>query len=79
MTAAGWIRRLGGKNWRWLHRLIYASALAGVIHYAWLVKADLRKPLQYAAMLAVLMLYRVVVWAAPKLRSARAVALRVES
>ena len=76
---AGWIRRLGGKNWRWLHRLIYASALAGVIHYAWLVKADLRKPLQYAAMLAVLMLYRVVVWAAPKLRSARAVALRVES
>ena len=53
-STAGWIRRLGGKNWQRLHRLIYISALAGVIHYIWLVKADLRKPLQYAAILGVL-------------------------
>jgi sulfoxide reductase heme-binding subunit YedZ len=62
-STKGWIRRLGGKRWQTLHRLIYVSALAGVIHYVWLVKADLRKPLQYAAVLGVLLGYRVVVWA----------------
>ncbi len=45
-----------------LHRLIYVTAIAGVIHYIWLVKKDLRKPLIYAAILSVLLLYRVVVW-----------------
>jgi sulfoxide reductase heme-binding subunit YedZ len=45
-----------------LHRLIYFSAVVGVIHYAWLVKADLKKPLEYAFVLALLILYRVVVW-----------------
>jgi sulfoxide reductase heme-binding subunit YedZ len=62
-STAGWIRRLGGKRWQILHRLIYVSATAGVIHYGWLVKADLRKPLLYAATLGVLLGYRVVVWA----------------
>ena len=61
-STAGWIRRLGGKRWQALHRLIYLSAIAGVIHYIWLVKADLRKPLQYAFILAVLLAYRVIVW-----------------
>jgi methionine sulfoxide reductase heme-binding subunit len=75
-STAGWIRRLGGKNWQWLHRLIYVTAVAGVIHYLWLVKADLRKPLQYAAILGVLMLYRVAVWIAPKLRRERAVVVQ---
>ena len=56
------IRKLGGKRWQALHRLIYFSAAAGVIHYIWLVKADLRKPLEYAAMLGVLMGYRLLVW-----------------
>jgi sulfoxide reductase heme-binding subunit YedZ len=60
-STKGWIRRLG-KNWQKLHRLIYVTAIAGVIHYIWLVKADLRKPLQYAFVLTVLLLYRVVVW-----------------
>ena len=55
------IRRLG-KRWQMLHRLIYVTAIAGVIHYIWLVKKDLRKPLIYAAILSVLLLYRVVVW-----------------
>jgi len=61
-STSGWIRRLGGKRWNLLHRLIYVSAIAGVIHYWWLVKADIRKPEQYAAILAVLLSYRVIVW-----------------
>jgi len=61
-STAGWIRRLGGKRWQMLHRLIYFSAIAGVIHYLWLVKADIRKPLQYAAILALLLGYRIFVW-----------------
>ena len=60
-STRGWIRRLG-KNWQRLHRLIYLSAIAGVIHYIWLVKADLRKPLQYAFVLGVLLVYRIIVW-----------------
>ncbi len=60
-STSGWIRRLGGKRWNLLHRLIYVSAIAGVIHYWWLVKADIRKPEQYAAILAVLLGYRLVV------------------
>ena len=61
-STRGWIRRLGGKRWQWLHRAIYISAIAGVIHYAWLVKSDERKPLQYAVLVGILLLYRIVVW-----------------
>ncbi len=61
-STAGWIRRLGGKRWQALHRLVYFSAIAGVIHYVWLVKADIREPLEYGAILAVLLGYRVVMW-----------------
>lgn len=60
-STKGWIRRLGGKRWQALHRLIYATALCGVIHYYWLVKSDHRLPLLYGAILAVLLLYRLVV------------------
>jgi sulfoxide reductase heme-binding subunit YedZ len=67
-STKGWIRRLGGKRWQTLHLLIYFSALAGVIHYIWLVKADLRKPLEYGAVLGVLLGYRVVVWVAARRR-----------
>jgi sulfoxide reductase heme-binding subunit YedZ len=59
-STSGWIRRLGGKRWQWLHRLIYLSAIAGVIHYWWLVKSDIRKPAMYATALAVLLLYRLI-------------------
>ena len=63
LTSTKWsIRKLGGKRWQALHRLIYFSAAAGVIHYLWLVKADKKKPLEYAAVLAVLMLYRLIIW-----------------
>lgn len=60
-STRGWIRRLGRK-WQLLHRLIYASATAGVIHYIWLVKKDIRFPLVYAAILAALLLWRVAAW-----------------
>jgi sulfoxide reductase heme-binding subunit YedZ len=69
-STSGWIRRLGGRRWNLLHRLIYASASAGVIHYVWLVKADLRKPLEYAFVLALLLGYRLVAWLAPGARKA---------
>ena len=62
-TSTTWsIRRLGGKNWQRLHRLVYLTAILGVIHYIWLVKADKRKPLEYGAVLFVLLLYRLGAW-----------------
>ena len=69
LTSTAWsIRRLGGKNWQRLHRIIYATAILGVIHYYWLVKADKRKPLEYGFVLSVLLLYRAVGWANEKRR-----------
>src|SRR5579885_1039978 len=62
LTSTKWAIRKMGKRWQILHRLIYFSAAVGVIHYIWLVKADLKKPLEYAAVLVALLLYRVVVW-----------------
>ena len=59
-STAGWIRRLGGRNWQLLHRLIYLTAIAGVTHYWWRVKADTLHPLIYAALVAVFLGYRVV-------------------
>lgn len=72
-STAGWIRRLGGQRWRALHRLIYLSAAAGVIHYYWLVKSDVRKPLFYGALVALLLLLRLAFWFRKRSRvSARA-------
>jgi methionine sulfoxide reductase heme-binding subunit len=71
LTSTKWaIRKLGGQRWQTLHRLIYFSAAAGVIHYIWLVKADLKKPLEYAAVLGALMLYRVGMWVISRAKSA---------
>ena len=61
-STAGWVRRLGFAKWQRLHRLIYFAALAGVIHYYWLVKSDVRLPLMYGAILTMLMLYRFFIW-----------------
>lgn len=52
------MRRLGGRRWQRLHRLVYPAAVLGVLHYLWLVKADLREPLLYAFALAILLLLR---------------------
>lgn len=62
LTSTKWSIRKLGKRWQILHRLIYFSAAAGVIHYIWLVKADLKKPLEYAFVLGMLLMYRVVFW-----------------
>ena len=52
------IKRLGGKWWLRLHRLVYAIAIGGVVHYLWLVKADIRQPLIYGGILGALLGYR---------------------
>ena len=54
-STAGMIRRLGGKRWNALHRLVYVSAVAGVVHYYWLVKADITRPAIYAVVVLVLL------------------------
>ena len=61
-STAGMIRRLGGRRWNLLHRLVYGSAVAGVVHYWWLVKADVRRPQTYAIVVGMLLLFRLV-WA----------------
>jgi sulfoxide reductase heme-binding subunit YedZ len=61
-STAGWVRRLGYKRWQKLHRIVYGCAALGVIHYYMSVKSDVRLPLLYAAILVVLLVYRVVVW-----------------
>lgn len=70
-STAGWVRRLGFKRWQQLHRLIYFTGVAGVVHYLWLVKSDIRDPLMYAAILTVLLGFRIVVWLKKRTRSAR--------
>lgn len=54
----GMIRRMGGKAWRKLHRLVYPAAILGVAHFWLMVKADLREPVVYALILAVLLGWR---------------------
>ena len=59
-STRGMIRRLGGARWRALHRLVYVTATAGVLHYYLLVKADRRRPLAFAAVLALLFGFRLI-------------------
>jgi sulfoxide reductase heme-binding subunit YedZ len=61
-STTGWIRRLGGMRWQALHRLIYFSAIAGVIHYIWLVKADIREPVKDGIVLGILLAIRAAFW-----------------
>jgi sulfoxide reductase heme-binding subunit YedZ len=58
-STTAWVRRLGGKRWQRLHRLVYVAAAAGVLHYFWLVKKDEQAPLTYGAVLLVLLGSRV--------------------
>jgi len=59
-STAGWIRRLGGRRWQMLHRAIYVSAVCGVIHYYWLVKSAVIRPLTYAGLVVLLLGWRAV-------------------
>jgi sulfoxide reductase heme-binding subunit YedZ len=54
----GWVKRLGGKRWQRIHRPVYVVGILAVLHFALLVKADLRLPILYGAILAVLLLAR---------------------
>lgn len=56
------IRRLGGKRWQLLHRLVYLSAAGGVVHYWWLVKKDLSNPVTFALLLGLLLAIRLFYW-----------------
>jgi len=61
-STTGWIRRLGGKRWQRLHRLVYFTGIAAVVHYYWLVKSDIRLPLLYGTLVALALAYRVAAW-----------------
>jgi sulfoxide reductase heme-binding subunit YedZ len=58
-STASMIRRLG-KRWQPLHRLVYPAAILGVVHFYWLVKADITRPAQYGAVLTLLLGFRLV-------------------
>lgn len=75
----GWVRRLGGKRWRRLHLLIYPAAVGGVLHYLWLVKKDVRTPLWFAGVLALVFAARLWAARARRRRPARAQVPRRES
>ncbi len=68
----GWVRRLGFPRWKRLHRLVYLAALLGVFHFIWRVKADLRLPSVFAAVVLLLLGARLVPWTWREWRSARA-------
>src|ERR671912_2431575 len=59
-STTGWIRRLGGRNWQRLHRLVYLTGIAGVTHYWWKVKADTLHPAIYASIIVILLGFRLV-------------------
>ncbi len=56
-STRGWMRRLG-RRWKRLHRLVYLAALQAVLHFTWSVKADVRVPLQYAAVVGAILALR---------------------
>lgn len=71
-STAGMIRRLGGRRWQLLHRLTYVAAAAAVLHYWWLVKADVRRPEAYALVAGCLLAFRAWWW----IRSAKTTVAR---
>jgi sulfoxide reductase heme-binding subunit YedZ len=54
-STAGMIRRLGGRAWNRLHKLVYATGVLVVVHYWWLVKADISRPAAYGVVVALLL------------------------
>jgi sulfoxide reductase heme-binding subunit YedZ len=80
LTSTTWaIRKLGGKNWNRLHKLVYAAAICGVIHYWWQVKAGVITPLTITLVLAVLFLARPVTSWMQRRKARAAVALSTAS
>jgi methionine sulfoxide reductase heme-binding subunit len=71
-STKGWIRRMGGRRWQLLHRLIYFTGIAAVVHYYWLVKSDIRLPALYGSLVAILLVYRVGAWWSARRRASSA-------
>jgi len=65
------IQRLGGRRWQWLHRLIYVSAVAAIVHFTWAMKKDIHRPIEYGIMLGLLLGYRLIMWAASEATARR--------
>jgi methionine sulfoxide reductase heme-binding subunit len=72
------VRRLGGRRWQMLHRLVYAIATLGVLHFWWLVKKDIREPLVFGALLAILLGARAL-WSARKVTAGSSTAPRSQT
>ena len=72
------VKRLGARRWQLLHRLIYAIGICGVVHFWWLVKKDIREPLIFGALLAVLLGARLV-WRARRLASGAGARVRSQA
>jgi sulfoxide reductase heme-binding subunit YedZ len=77
-STRGWMRRLG-KRWKPLHRLVYLAAILAIVHFIWLVKADITRPLIFGAILALLLVLRlppvrrrIVTWRNRRTRQRRA-------
>ncbi len=69
VTSTSWaIRKMGGRNWNLLHKLIYVSAVLGIIHFWWKVKADHTEPATYGTILAILLLARVGLWVKSRMK-----------
>ena len=66
-STKGMVKRLGGRRWKKVHMLVYPAAILAVLHFFMMVKADIREPMIYAAVLAILLGYRLVVWARQRL------------
>jgi sulfoxide reductase heme-binding subunit YedZ len=69
-STKGWVRRLGGKRWQRLHRLVYLATAAGLVHYFWLVKKDVTDPIYWAVALLALLALRLVQRPARRLQPA---------
>ena len=78
-STAGWVRRLGGRNWQKLHYLVYITAIAAALHYWWLVKADVTVPRRFAVIVALLLGYRVVAYALKRKSEAADVRAQAEA
>lgn len=59
-STRGWVKRLGGRRWQQLHRLVYVAGAGAVLHFLWQVKADTRRPALYGLVLVLLLGYRLV-------------------
>ncbi|MGA0393680.1 MAG: sulfite oxidase heme-binding subunit YedZ, partial [Rhodospirillales bacterium] len=53
-STKGWIKRIGGKTWQNLHKLVYPAAILGVFHFYMMIKADFTEPIIYGVILAIL-------------------------